>query len=100
MITIVIIDYNMSCQFTVISKHLRLDKGTETGDMATIHAYLRKDHDDDGTEDTVHYGTSTTNKVLSYPFELSIFLATCKHTIYMYKLFLVSLMPPPSRIQY
>ena len=24
----------------VISKHLRLDKGTETGDMATTHAFI------------------------------------------------------------
>jgi hypothetical protein len=44
---------------------LRLDKGTETGDMATIHAFLRNDHDDvDNAEDTIQYGPSTTNKVL------------------------------------
>ena len=31
-----------------------IDKGTETGDMATIHAFLRKDHGDvDNGEDTV-----------------------------------------------
>ena len=48
----------------VISSRLRLDKGTETGKMATIHAFLRKDHGDcNDPADTVHYGPSTTNKV-------------------------------------
>ena len=44
---------------TVISNLLRLDKGTETGHMATIHAFLRQDNseEDEATgEDTVHYG--------------------------------------------
>lgn len=45
----------------VISKFLRLDKGTETGHMATIHAFLRQDQDDE--PDTVNYGPSTNNKV-------------------------------------
>ena len=49
---------------TVISSRLRLDKGTETGHMATIHAFLRNTHGDTETpEDTVIYGSSTTNKV-------------------------------------
>ncbi len=48
----------------VISKHLRLDKGTETGDMATIHAFIAQIHDDnDEAADTVHYGPSTSNRV-------------------------------------
>ena len=49
----------------VISTNLRLDKGTETGYMATIHSYLRQQGDaaSNGT-DVVHYGSSTTNKVL------------------------------------
>ena len=51
---------------TVISNHLRLDKGTETGHMATIHAFLRQHHgegDNVNGEDTVHDGPSTHNKV-------------------------------------
>jgi hypothetical protein len=46
---------------------LRLDKGTETGHMATIHAFLRQHHDEEDNEngeDTVHYGPSTNNKVI------------------------------------
>ena len=44
----------------VISKYLRLDKGTETGHMATIHAFLRQEQDEEA--DTVFYGPSTNNK--------------------------------------
>ena len=51
--------------FLVINQHLRLDKGTETKDIATIHAFLRNTHGDTDTpEDTVHYGPSTSNKVI------------------------------------
>ena len=43
---------------------MRLDKGTETGQMATIHAYLRNANNDiENAEDTVLYGSSTSNKV-------------------------------------
>ncbi|XP_073252070.1 uncharacterized protein [Porites lutea] len=45
----------------VISKYLRLDKGTETGHMATIHAFLRQDQDNE--PETVFYGPSTNNKI-------------------------------------
>ena len=49
----------------VISSRLRLDKGTETGDMATIHAFLRNDRGDvNNAEDTIQYGPSTSNNVL------------------------------------
>ena len=49
----------------VISNNLRLDKGTETGYMATIHSYLRQQGDAASNEtDAVHYGSSTSNKVL------------------------------------
>lgn len=55
----------------VISDHLRLDKGTETSQISTIHGFLRKYSTEDGTEEdtegdtaTVHYGPSTNNKVL------------------------------------
>jgi len=52
----------------VISCFLRLDKGTETGEMATIHAYLRNSHEDiandeEAAANTVHYGPSTNNRV-------------------------------------
>jgi hypothetical protein len=40
----------------VISKHLRLDKGTETGDMATIHIFIRQTQEDaDEAAETVHH---------------------------------------------
>ena len=45
----------------MISKYLRLDKGTETGHMATIHAFLRQDQDDE--PETVFYEPSTNHKV-------------------------------------
>ena len=49
----------------VIRFRLRLDKGTETGIMATIHGFLRKGHGDiTNSAETVHYGPSTSNKVL------------------------------------
>ena len=50
----------------MISKHLRLYKGTETGHMATNNAFLSQgdvDAHDYQPEDTVHYGPSTNNKV-------------------------------------
>ena len=58
------------CLFPVISASLRLDKGSETGHMATNHSYLRQRQDErvNGT-DVVHYGPSTSNKVcLKYYF--------------------------------
>ena len=47
-----------------IASFLRMDKGTETGVMATMHAFLRRNHEDtaDGCE-TVLYGPSTSNQV-------------------------------------
>lgn len=53
----------------VISNHLRLDRGSETGHMATIHSFLLETVAKDlcvSEEDTVHYGTSTNNKVYIY----------------------------------
>ena len=47
-----------------IASHIRIDKGTETGTMATMHAFLRRNHDDGiKPEDTVIYGASTSNQV-------------------------------------
>ena len=47
---------------TIASK-LRLDKGTETGVMATMHAFLRQHHGDMDPVETVIYGPSTSNQV-------------------------------------
>ena len=50
--------------FAVISNHLRLDRGTETVDMATMHAFLIEDADASSSDGvTVHYGPSTNNKI-------------------------------------
>ena len=48
----------------VVSAMMRLDRGTETGTMATIHAFLRSHHTD-GIDpiDTILYGPSTSNQV-------------------------------------
>lgn len=47
-----------------IASILRMDKSTETGTMATMHAYLRQQHGDiDEPSDTVVYGPSTANQV-------------------------------------
>ena len=52
----------------VMPAYIRMDKGTETGTMATIQSYLRRNYPDllDPT-DTVIYGPSTSNQV-SYNF--------------------------------
>ena len=46
---------------------LRVDKGTETGTMATMHAFLRRNQDD-GIDPvcTVIYGPSTSNQVIFF----------------------------------
>ena len=46
-----------------ISSIIRLDRGTETGVLPSIHAFLRRSHGDMAPEDTVQYGTSTTNRI-------------------------------------
>jgi len=46
-----------------IAHHLRIDKGTETGIMATIHCYLHKERFDEDAINTVHYGPSTSNQI-------------------------------------
>ncbi len=40
-----------------------IDKRTETGEMATIHPFLRESHGDMDPVDTVMYGPSTSNQV-------------------------------------
>jgi len=47
----------------VISSFIRMDKGTETGTMATMHAFLRRHHGDIEPCETVIYGPSTSNQV-------------------------------------
>ena len=51
----------------VMASIIRQDKGTETGDMTTMHAFLRRHHDD-GTDnmDTVVYDPSTSNRYIFY----------------------------------
>ena len=48
----------------MMPNYLRLDKGTETGTMATIHVYLRdKQGDLNEPADSVIFGPSTSNKI-------------------------------------
>ena len=42
----------------IISAMLRVDKGTETGTMATMHAFLQRHHNDMDPHETVIYGPS------------------------------------------
>jgi hypothetical protein len=51
---------------TKIASYLRLDKGTETGTLATIHAFLRQYSYDGDPCDTILYGPSTSNQVSWY----------------------------------
>jgi hypothetical protein len=46
-----------------ITSILWVDKGTETGVMATMHAYLRQHHGDMDPAETVLFGPSTSNQV-------------------------------------
>lgn len=48
-----------------MSVFLRIDKGTETGVMATIHAFLRRHHNDMDACETILYGPCTSNQVSS-----------------------------------
>lgn len=45
---------------------LRLDKGTETVAITTMHAFLRQGHGDMDPSSTVIYGPSTSNQVFYY----------------------------------
>ncbi|XP_028419189.1 uncharacterized protein LOC114544895 [Dendronephthya gigantea] len=48
----------------VMPTRLRIDKGTETADMATMHSYLLSKHEsDEDSADCVIYGPSTENKI-------------------------------------
>ena len=48
----------------VMASIIRLDKGTETGTIATMHAFLRRHHQDDiNPMHSMIYGLSTSNQV-------------------------------------
>ena len=52
---------------TVISRHLRLDKGTETGIMATIHGMVWSILDETiDADSTVHFGLLQIIKLVCY----------------------------------
>lgn len=61
------------CETRHIASYIRLDKGTETGTMATIHAFLRQYNYEGNPCDTVLYGPSTSNQV-----------STCQYSLYLY----------------
>ena len=50
----------------MIASKIRIDKGTETGKMATLHVFLRRHHGDMDPVETVIYGPSTANQVSIY----------------------------------
>ena len=52
------------CLFKVLLQPIRIDRGTETGIIATMHCFLRDKYGylDDATE-SVLYGPSTQNKI-------------------------------------
>lgn len=48
----------------MLPSRLRVDKGSETGIIATMHSYLRSKHKDlDDPTDSVLYGPSTENRI-------------------------------------
>ena len=49
---------------------IRIDKGTETGTLATLHAFLRRHHNDMDPMNTVIYGPSTDNQVSFFSLHL------------------------------
>lgn len=56
--------FNSWNSFLALPQRIRVDKGTETGVMTTMHCYLQKklNNMDDATT-TVLYGPSTQNKI-------------------------------------
>ncbi|XP_020917211.1 uncharacterized protein LOC110254544 [Exaiptasia diaphana] len=56
------LEYLYECR--LIASFLRMDKGTETGIMATMHAFLRNHHEDlDDASESVIYGPSTSIQI-------------------------------------
>ena len=46
-----------------MASYLRIDRGAETGTLATMHAFPRQHHGDVDPLETVIYGPSTSNQV-------------------------------------
>ena len=56
----------------VLPSRIRVDRGTETNIMCTIHSYLRAQHGDvENGDERVLYGPSTENKIERWWRELS-----------------------------
>ena len=75
-------------QTKLLSTYLRIDRGTETGKMATIHAYLvNKIGIMDDATDSIIYGPSTSNKIerwwhdLHERLELEVFQSTSEGAV-------------------
>ena len=67
---------------TIPSK-IRVDKGTETGKMATLHAFLRRHQGDcEDPLDSVIYGPSTSNQVVLF---FSDYFPTSFPTYYLFR---------------
>ena len=50
--------------FTVLPDNIRIDRGTETDIMSTMHCFLRAEHGDlEDATNSVLYGPSTQNKI-------------------------------------
>ena len=63
----------------IMPSMIRLDRGTETGTMATIHAFLRRNHDDmDDPCESIIYGPSTSNQVSTYLFVYFFYVSVKK----------------------
>ena len=54
--------FNYLYEWRVIASMIRIDKGTETGEMATLHVFLQRNHGDVNPKDTVVYGKSTSDQ--------------------------------------
>ena len=48
----------------IVADHLRLDHGTETTEMSSIHMFMHKKHGTENPDKTVIYGKSTSNQVV------------------------------------
>ena len=72
--------FNYLYESKVLPHHIRCDKGTETGIVATMHAFLRKQQNDVLTDDEacqkVIYGPSTSNQVSNM---VLFVISTCIH---------------------
>ena len=60
--------FELIYEASVIPNYIRIDKGSETGTIATMHCFLRRQHSDVETDEeafkTVIYDPSTSNQVV------------------------------------